>query len=284
MGDYLVPPLLVALVVRVPSPELARPLPCLFMQRPRPVPRDQASNARSVAAVTLEQASQRSGVLGVSGRLGLLRLEGRLATQVIDGGLPTAVAVLKRSLVIVHGDVVQMDLAYQSTALVGELHRVFDIDPRAWVIRIGPAKQPLVVLHDLTTIAQEIDSEVAFVEVALDAQPAVKPTFALPQLLAAALVACVLACVLPVTANLARVGGLEFLVNLDVGGDPLRIGATAIGNKAVVAPPARSPGGDFDSLYPQLKRSIVEQPPVHAPKPGSQAFGVAPKPVSVVVN
>ena len=90
---------------------------------------------------------------------------------------------------------------------------------RGRIVRVGQVKRALVELKDLATIAEEVDAEVTLVEVTLDAEPTVESSFALSELVAAALVANIFPGVLPVSAEFARVGGGEFLINRDVGGN-----------------------------------------------------------------
>ena len=79
VADNGVPPALVALVVRVPGPKSAGPLPGLFVQRTCAVTRDQAAHASVIAPVTLVEPGQRAGVLGIVVRLSLLWLQRGLA-------------------------------------------------------------------------------------------------------------------------------------------------------------------------------------------------------------
>jgi len=103
-------------------------------------------------------------------------------------------------------------------------------------------------------------------------------------LLAAALIASLFADVLPVPANLACVGRLELLIDLDVGRDLLRVGAAAVDDEAVITPPACAAWSNLDALDPEFERAVVEQPSVDAAERGAEPLGVASEPFSSILD
>ena len=86
--------------------------------------------------------------------------------------------------------------------------------------------------------------------------------FSLAQLYASALVASVLAKVLPVAAHIAGVRGLELLIDLYVGGDLLGGGPASVVHVTVFTPTAGPARCDLGTLNPQLEGPVVQHPAV----------------------
>jgi hypothetical protein len=114
-----------------------------------------------------------------------------------------------------------MDLADYPAALVGQLDWVFDIEARQRIVRITPLEEPLIMLEYLPPVADEVDAEFTFVEVALDPEPAMDMAVPPAKLGAATFVTDLLARLLPVAATAAGVRRVVLLVYWDVGGNLL---------------------------------------------------------------